>query len=655
MKEFRKFLVKKHIAPKWVIFVLDLFICIFSIIYANYLVSDLHYISFHNSLFWYAIITTAALNSLFFSILKTYEGIIRFSDFHEALRSISAVFCSFISMLVLNITLLIFGVPLFISTSSLFIYFFIGTFLIVGYRMLVKTLYNASVNNGNLTNVLICGAGLNGSFFVKTIEQISNSTYRVKAFVDIDEKLIGKTIDNLKIFSHQNLDEIIQSFNISILFFANANFDVNVKNKLVDICLERHVKVMNIPPVHNLMQGHLSLSQLQEVRIEELLNRPSIQLRNENMVNALRNKRILITGAAGSIGSELARQIAAIYPASLIVCDQTETGLYDLEYALQKEFKLGNALQLFLGDVKDESAMNHLFNLHKPHIIFHAAAYKHVTMMENHPCEAIRNNVSGTKILADMAELYHAERFLLISTDKAINPTNIMGASKRIAEIYCHSLHNKVNDISENIYQLASKQKQKTKFITTRFGNVLGSNGSVIPRFQQQIASGGPVTVTHPEIIRYFMTIPEACSLVLEACIMGNGGEVFLFDMGEPVKILELARKMIRLAGLEPGKDIKINYTGLRPGEKLFEELLNKNEEVIPTHHKKILIAKVNEYNFDNILISIKELLDYAAINSEKNVIKQIKKLVPEYATTNAIYENYLDDETKIRLSSSVA
>jgi FlaA1/EpsC-like NDP-sugar epimerase len=292
-----------------------------------------------------------------------------------------------------------------------------------------------------------------------------------------------------------------------------------------------------------------------------------------------------------------------------------------------------------------------MFELYKPNIIFHAAAYKHVSMMEKHPCEAIRNNVLGSKILADLSQTYEVERFVLVSTDKAINPANIMGASKRIAEIYCHSLHGRNLEINEHpyVYQLhGNQQRKRTKFITTRFGNVLGSNGSVIPRFQQQIANGGPVTVTHPEIIRYFMTIPEACSLVLEAAIMGNGGEVFLFDMGEPVKILDLAKKMIWLSGHEPGKDIEIHFTGLRPGEKLFEELLNKHEEVIPTHHKKILIAKVIEYDFEKISSSIDKLLSFADNNNDEALVKQIKHIVPEYFSTNSLYREMIDNDSPI-------
>ncbi|MDQ6812973.1 MAG: polysaccharide biosynthesis protein, partial [Bacteroidota bacterium] len=393
------------------------------------------------------------------------------------------------------------------------------------------------------------------------------------------------------------------------------------------------------------IQGHLNINQLRQVQIDELLGRPQISLKNEHVLNMLRNKKVLITGAAGSIGSELARQIADINTYSLIICDQTETGLYELEYELQKKYHLGNSLKVFLGDVKDEKAMNKMFALYMPDIVFHAAAYKHVPMMENHPSEAVRNNVLGTRVLADLAEFYSVERFLFVSTDKAINPTNVMGASKRIAEIYCQSLQSRkiIPVIDEGIIQLAPR-KTKTKFITTRFGNVLGSNGSVIPRFQEQIAKGGPVTVTHPDIIRYFMTIPEACSLVLEAVTMGNGGEVFLFDMGEPVKILDLAKKMIKLAGLTPAKDIDIKFTGLRPGEKLYEELLNKEEEVIPTHNKKILIAKVIEYDYEKVSVSIDKVINVAVLNKDDEVVKQMKRVVPEFISNNSVYEA-LDEE----------
>ncbi len=642
MKNLRKFLLKNRIAPKWAIFLLDLSICCFAIIYANYLRLNFDFSIVPFESLYDDLIVTIVINSTLFYLFKTYHGIIRFSGFQEAFRSISAVFYSFFFMLVLNVSLTIFKIQPFIPTSVLFIYFFISSFLVFGYRLLVKHLYKISVNQEDTVHVVIYGAEMNGSVLKKTIEQTSGNRYKIVAFIDDDENLVGKTIDNVKIYTFEQVKKAFKAWNIKMLFFSKPDFDLDKKNTVVDYCLEHNIKVRNIPPMKEWIQGHLNINQLREVKIEELLGRPQISLRNELVMNNLRNKRILITGASGSIGSELARQIASFYPISLIVCDQTESGLYELEYDLQKKFNLGSSLKVYLGDVKDESSMACLFSNYQPQIVFHAAAYKHVPMMENHPSEAIRNNVKGTKVLADMSELYGVEKFLLVSTDKAINPTNVMGASKRIAEIYCQSLQNTKASplVDEGVVHMPGAKQKRTKFITTRFGNVLGSNGSVIPRFQEQIEKGGPLTVTHPDIIRYFMTIPEACSLVLEAATIGNGGEVFLFDMGEPVKILDLAKKMIRLAGLTPGKDIEIRFTGLRPGEKLYEELLNKEEEVIPTHHKKILIAKVIEYDFEKVSQSIDQLIAIAVENRDEDVVKQMKRIVPEFISNNSIYES---------------
>ena len=645
LKNLRKFLLRNRIAPKWLIFLLDLSICCISIIYANYLRLNFDFSVIRFSDMIDDLAATVVLNSVLFYIFRTYHGIIRLSGFQEAFRSITAVFYSFFIMILLNVGLGMFQIPPFVPTSVLFIYFFIASFVVFGYRLFVKHLYRISINQEDNIHVVIYGAELNGSVLKKTIEQTSNNRYKIVAFIDDDGNLVGKTIDNVKIYSFLQVKNVIKSWNIKMLFFAKQDFDLNKKNLIVDYCLEHSIKVMNIPPMREWIQGHLNINQLKEVKIDELLGRPQISLRNEHVMNMLRNKRVLITGASGSIGSELARQIASIHPASLIICDQTETGLYELEYELQKKFYLGNSLKVFLGDVKDRNSMNNMFRQYQPNVVFHAAAYKHVPMMENHPSEAVRNNVLGTKTIADLSELYNVERFLLISTDKAINPTNVMGASKRIAEIYCQALQGRkaapVND--DGIYHLTPKNA-KTKFITTRFGNVLGSNGSVIPRFQEQIARGGPVTVTHPDIIRYFMTIPESCSLVLEAVTMGNGGEVFLFDMGEPVKILDLAKKMIKLAGLTPGKEVDIKFTGLRPGEKLYEELLNKEEEVIPTHNKKILIARVLEYDFEKVSKSIDKVVSIAFENRDEDVVKQMKRIVPEFISNNSIYES-IDEE----------
>ncbi len=545
-----------------------------------------------------------------------------------------------------NIVIHFFGKEPFIQTPVLIIYFFVSSFLVFGYRLLVKNLYRISVTQEDSSNVVVYGGEMNGSLLKRTIEQASNHKYQVVAFIDDDERFIGKSIDNVKIYGFEQIMHVMQSWEIRMLFFAKQDFDLDLKNKIVDYCLEHNITIKNIPPIKEWIQGQLNLKQLRNVKIDDLLGRPPISFKNPSISALFEGKTVLITGAAGSIGSEIARQVAALSPERLIVCDQTETGLYDIEYELNQKFNLGKRLKVYIGDVRDEISMRNLFSKYQPNIVFHAAAYKHVPMMEHHPCEAIKNNVIGTKVMADLSLEFNAERFLLVSTDKAINPTNVMGASKRISEVYVqslgkkHDLHHLLNGNGNG----NGHSKYHTKFITTRFGNVLGSNGSVIPRFKEQIDKGGPITVTHPDIIRYFMTIPEACGLVLEAVTMGNGGEIFLFDMGEPVKIIDLAKKMIKLAGTEPGKDINIEFTGLRPGEKLFEELLNKAEEVIPTHNKKILIAKVIEYDFDQINESIGNLITIAINHKDEDVVRTMKKILPEFISNNSKFEMY-DEE----------
>ena len=636
-------MLKNRITPKWVIFLLDLVICVASFIYANYLLTDFKILSLHYEGLLEGVITVSVAASASFFIFKTYEGIIRFSEMHETVRALSAVFTSFLIMFFYNGVLAASHAILYIPNSVLFCYFFCTSFVICGYRILVKTLYQDDENDINAANVIIYGAEIKGSLLQKMIVGISNKQFRVVAFIDDNEMLAGKTIDSIRIYSPDQLQSLLKPLRVKYLFFSKPDIDASVKNKIADECLVHNVKLMNIPPVERWVHGHLNFNQISDVQIEELLGRPAIELCNDRVANFVSNRNILITGAAGSIGSELARQVAAMKPASLILCDQVETGLHDLEYELQQKFNLGAKLKFYLGDVKDEPAMDQLFSVYRPEIVFHAAAYKHVPVMESHPSEAIRNNVLGTKVLADLSEFYGIERFLFISTDKAINPTNIMGASKRLAEMYCHYLHHSSKDltvIDPLVYRMDAVLG-KTKFITARFGNVLASNGSVIPRFREQIANGGPLTVTHPEIIRYFMTIPEACSLVLEAVTMGNGGEIFLFDMGEPVKILDLAKKMVKLAGYEPGKQIKIEFTGLRPGEKLYEELLNDKEEVIPTHHKKILIAKVQNSDQGNVMNEIMKLIDLANECRDDEVVKQMKFILPEYISNNSVYQLY--------------
>ncbi|MNE16712.1 UDP-N-acetyl-alpha-D-glucosamine C6 dehydratase [compost metagenome] len=386
------------------------------------------------------------------------------------------------------------------------------------------------------------------------------------------------------------------------------------------------------------MNGDLNPNQIQKIKIEDLLERDPIKINDDHILNQTKGKRILVTGAAGSIGSEIASQLGKYEPQMIILCDQAESPLHNLQLDLQDEFP-NQVYHTYIADIRSTKRMRLLFETFKPHYVYHAAAYKHVPMMENHPLEAVQTNVMGTKNLADLAVEFQVEKFVFVSTDKAVNPTNIMGATKRIAEIYVQALNNHLESLSNG--------DVNTKFITTRFGNVLGSNGSVIPRFRDQIQKGGPVTVTHPEITRYFMTIPEACRLVLEAGAMGQGGEIFVFDMGKSVKIVELAKKMIRLSGFKPNEDIEIKFTGLRPGEKLYEELLNDLENTLPTHHEKIMIAKVRENNYNIVSLKLAELKLRLATQNKNEVVYQMKLIVPEFKSKNSIYEQ-LDKEIEL-------
>ncbi len=654
MNELRKILLKNRITPKWIIFLIDMLISVASFSYAYLLLSNFNILTLHLQGLTSGIATVIVLSAIFFFIFKTFEGIIRLSDFHEALRAVSPVLFTVFSITVLNILLENFTPYVPIPTTLAVLYFFSCSFAVVGYRILIRKLYAAGVSAQSKTNVLIFGAENNGSLLQKKIN--SNAAYSVVGFIDDNNRVINKTIDGIRIHSYKSLSSLLQKMDIKYVFFARENVDAIVKNKVVDDCFAQGANVMNVPPVESWAHSELQINQLRNVKIEELLGRPAIQWVNHSIAGYLKTKRILITGAAGSIGSELARQIASFRPECLIISDQSETGLCQLEYDLSNNIESEGFLKMFIADVKDYQAMDQLFRTYRPEIVFHAAAYKHVPVMENHPSAAINNNVLGTKVVADLSELYGVERFLLISTDKAINPTNIMGASKRIAEMYCQSLHSKdlVYQQGNLVYYQNAGSGRRTKFITTRFGNVLASNGSVIPRFQEQIIKGGPVTVTHPDVIRYFMTIPEACSLVLEAITMGNGGETFMFDMGQPVKIADLAAKMIKLGGFRPGIDIQITYTGLRPGEKLYEELLNKEDEVLPTHHEKILIAKNPLGVTGKMAFDISELLQFSSEFKDELVVRKMKNMLPGYKSNNSVYSLY-DEEITVDASLKVA
>jgi FlaA1/EpsC-like NDP-sugar epimerase len=419
------------------------------------------------------------------------------------------------------------------------------------------------------------------------------------------------------------LENLLHQNKVSKLIIAQKLEAGESKRALIETCLQRDVTVSEIPRFEKWVNGELSMSHLKNVRIDELLERGEIHVDKDNVRKQLLGKVVLITGAAGSIGSEIVRQLVTFSPKSIVLFDQAESPLYDMELELRENFHFDNC-HIEIGDVRDRDRVEEVFKAYHPEIVYHAAAYKHVPMVELHPVEGFKTNVLGTKNVADFAEKYHCGTFVMISTDKAVNPTNIMGASKRIAEMYTQSLD----------------RESGTRFITTRFGNVLGSNGSVVPRFKKQIEEGGPVTVTDPEITRFFMTIPEACQLVLQASVLGKGGEIFIFEMGESVKIVDLARKMIKLSGLQVGKDIQIKFTGLRPGEKLYEEVLDTKETTLPTPHDRIKIAKVREYEHKEVRARIEQVIPALRCKDNHAVVKLMKYMVPEFKSKNSIYES---------------
>ncbi|SFG62816.1 polysaccharide biosynthesis protein [Pedobacter insulae] len=637
-------LAKINIVPRWVILSLDLSISIVSLVIAYLLTHNLDIFSIDPVAFSRNTLILTLFNLIVFYNVKTYAGIIRYTSAQDTFRVLFAVFVSNVGFVFLNLTSISFHYGPLISNKLLFVNGLTSFLMLITYRVLIKYFF-MYIKNLTLDKrkVIIYGAGEAGLATKRTFDHDAKVNKTIIAFVDDDERKVGKTIDGVKILNANRLEALIVDHEVDEIIFASYSIPIDRKNSIVDICLENEVLVLNIPPADLWTGGVLHTKQIQHINIEDLLNRKPIEIDTQGIQNQLKGKRILITGAAGSIGSEVVRQLIGFETGLIILCDQSETALHHIFLELTESYSNTN-FHAFVGDVKDESRMEHLFATYKPHYVYHAAAYKHVPLMEDNPSEAIKTNVLGTKTIADMSVKHGVQKFVMISTDKAVNPTNIMGASKRIAEIYVQSLNNSLTNrdfvFSNGLSYINDLNvKPITKFITTRFGNVLGSNGSVIPRFKAQIEKGGPVTVTHPEITRYFMTIPEACRLVLEAGCMGKGGEIFIFDMGKSVKIVELAKKMIRLAGLVPNEDIKISYSGLRPGEKLYEELLNDNENTMPTHHEKIMIGKVREYVFDDIESKIYGLIKHAKQNSDRNVVVAMKDLVTEFKSKNSVFE----------------
>ncbi|PUV22162.1 polysaccharide biosynthesis protein [Sphingobacterium athyrii] len=630
-------LSKISIVPRWIIFLLDIFSVSIAYLLANVIYYDFNFDFLLDIDFSIRYILFISVCSLSFYLFKMYTGIIRYTSAIDSIRILSTIVFSVFILLVLKLIIQANEIERNIPTA-LIIFFALFSFLILTvYRTIIKIffLYTKKVN-GSRKKTLIYGAGDLGIAVKRTLDHDVRSKNAIIGFLDDNDQKINKVIDGTKIYSSKKFNHLINTLNVEEVIIASHNIPSERKNEITDIALERNVSILTLPPVKKIMNGDLNPNQIQKIKIEDLLERDPIKINDDHILSQTKGKRILVTGAAGSIGSEIASQLGKYEPQMIILCDQAESPLHNLQLDLQDEFP-EQVYHTYIADIRSTKRMRLLFETFKPHYVYHAAAYKHVPMMENHPLEAVQTNVLGTKNLADLAVEFQVEKFVFVSTDKAVNPTNIMGATKRIAEIYVQSLNN----------HLESIQDGSTKFITTRFGNVLGSNGSVIPRFRDQIQKGGPVTVTHPEITRYFMTIPEACRLVLEAGAMGQGGEIFVFDMGKSVKIVELAKKMIRLSGFKPNEDIEIKFTGLRPGEKLYEELLNDLENTLPTHHEKIMIAKVRENNYNIVSLKLAELKERLATQNKNEVVYQMKLIVPEFKSKNSIYEQ-LDKEIEL-------
>lgn len=561
-----------------------------------------------------------------FLIGKTYAGIIRYSGIEDSIRVAKVIVGGSIFFAILNpIKFYFWDQAYFLPFSIIIIEALLAIALMTIFRLGIKMLYIEIRNpRSERSNVVIYGAGEAGAIAKDALIRDAGSRYNVIAFVDDDSGKSGKRLEGTKVVHTSQLEGVFRSNEISSLIVSIQNPNTENQRKVIELALKWNVRVLNVPPVRNWINGELSFKQIKDVKIEDLLGRKVIQLDDGAVEKKLDGEIVLVTGAAGSIGSGIVRQIANYNPQLIIALDQAESPIYELEIEMRREFP-DISLEVAIGDIRRKDRMVRLFERFSPTIVFHAAAYKHVPLMEENPSEAILTNVLGTRILADLSIKNEVKRFVFISTDKAVNPTSVMGSSKRIAEIYIQS----------------NNESGKTRFITTRFGNVLGSNGSVIPLFKKQIENGGPITVTHPEVTRYFMTIPEACQLVLEAGAMGEGGEIFVFDMGQSIKIIDLANQMIKLSGLEAGKDIEIKFTGLRPGEKLYEELLNAEENTLPTHHPQIKVAKVRTYDKEEMSLEIADLI--MLFNSQDNdkLVEKMKQIVPEYISNNSEFSKF--------------
>ena len=593
---------------------------------------------------WQQALIVLVVQLVCFWIFHSYSGILRFSTFIDTMKAALAVVLTGVLVLVGNVVAVMIYHQLF-YTTVIIVYVFVCIVFLFAWRVTVKTSFEyLSHQSPRTKKVLIFGVQSAGLSIAKMLQTNMDGLYRPVGFITNEAGSGAHDLLGLHVYTlDDDLIDLMKRKGIKDIIVSPIK--MRQLNPLTDLSIffDNGINVLTTPYFtdinpENVEIGNIDMQRrigaIESIKVEDLLERPSINIDTENVSKILADKVVLITGAAGSIGSEIVRQISVFSPRLIVMLDMAESPLHDL-YMDMRSLNPDQQYVRCIGDVRDRQMVDEIFEEYKPDVVFHAAAYKHVPLMEEFPAQAVLANVLGTKNVADAAVRYGVGRFVMISTDKAVNPTNVMGASKRVAEIYVQSLAKRLKEDNA----AAQETEEKTRFITTRFGNVLGSNGSVVPYFKKQIAAGGPVTVTHPDIIRYFMTIPEASQLVLEAATLGNGGEIFCFDMGQPVKIADLAKNMIRLAGYEPGKDIKIIYTGLRPGEKLYEELLNQKEKVMPTPNDKIKIAKVRENDYNRISPLVDELIVEAHKGTTFPVVKLLKNVVPEYKSKNSIFE----------------
>lgn len=633
----------------WIIFASDLFFSVVATVITVFLLELTLGLQIDSTLYLRVALFAGVASGIGLYVVKPYKGVIRHSTFFEAGLLGGTILIKDV-LLVPAVYFLTDFKELNILVLGGFLDFFVSTFTLIFVRVLMIIVYRSILNSVRRTsdrekdNMLVVDSESSQSSMTAASFSHLEENFRVIGIISREKKQLR--VNGYSIFSvtsEEEFDKLVKKYFIKAVLFPGYRAVKRETDRIVKYCQKRGLRMLILPAVDEMKEGKINFKNLPEVRIEDLLQREEIKIDMEGIAATLKGKTVMVTGAAGSIGSEMCRQLSSFGLKDLLLVDNAETPMHNIHLELRDAYPNMKYIPI-LADVREEDSMELIFNRHRPDMVFHAAAYKHVPLMEDNPCEAIRTNVRGTMIMANLAVAYNVEKFVMISTDKAVNPTNVMGASKRLAEMYVQSLGVAVSK---------GEHPGITRFITTRFGNVLGSNGSVIPRFREQLAKGGPITVTHPDIIRYFMTIPEACRLVLEAANMGEGNEIFVFDMGKPVKIVDLAKSMIRLAGMVPNRDIKIEFTGLRPGEKLYEELLLNKENTIPTGNEKIFRAQVIEQDYATVTMQISELCHTARLLDRMETVRQMKQIVPEFISNSSTYE-ILDKEKLLNGNNAV-